>query len=746
MERTRAPGTSVATGGTAGTSVTASSRTGRGPLSLRVSLARTAGFAVVYAVALMAGRLTVIDDSCVSLVWPAAGVAVVWFCAQRYAGTRWVDACALFLIALAGNVVTGVTVPGSVGLALANLVQTLLFGWLLGRWRPTLWGAGGSARLSAPRDLAYLLGVTAVASAAGAALGLATMWLTGTPASWLIAADWMGRQVTSIFVLGSTGLWFGPAVSGFRARYGTPAGWCRAVDQAVRAVPAWKAVEYLAVAFCSAAAYLFGFVFDHGLPLAFPLVAVTVWAAVRLRTSFLVGHHLIFGCAALLFTLYGEGPMASIADPRARVMVAQLYVVLIAAVGLALALGRDERTALVTELTAQKEEQTRHAALMSAVIDSMADGLSLVDADGKVLLRNPAGVRLLGPAGTMCDIQTRARNLDGSPVAARMLPPARALAGEKVEPVDLLFTEQDGHDGRILRVSATPLPASDGARNAVVLFHDVTTERRHRDQLATFAGVVAHDLQSPLTTVEGWSEAAADALDAEQPAIGIARDGINRVTRAAVRMRGLINDLLAYTSARDADLDLTRVELTAMVTDIGAGRADAAAAAGLPVPQVALGRLHPVNGDAGAIRQLLENLIGNAIKYTAPGVTPHVRVTSTQTRDVVQVTVADNGIGIPAGQHEAIFDSFHRAHQGAGYAGNGLGLAICHRVVTRHGGTIVATDNPGGGTRFTFTLPASDPPATPVNAAGLPLTPPAPVEVARLSAHPALAAVAHARA
>jgi nitrogen fixation/metabolism regulation signal transduction histidine kinase len=432
--------------------------------------------------------------------------------------------------------------------------------------------------------------------------------------------------------------------------------------------------------------------------------------------------------------------MASIADPRARVMVAQVYVVLIAAVGLALALGRDERTALLTELTAQKEEQTRHAALMSAVIDSMADGLSLVDAEGRVLLRNPAGVRLLGPAGTACDIQTRARHLDGSPVAVQSLPPARALAGAKVDPVDLLFTEPDGQDGRILRVSATPLPGCDGARNAVVLFHDVTTERRHRDQLATFAGVVAHDLQNPLTTVEGWAEAAADALDAEQPAIGLARDGIARVTRAAVRMRVLINDLLVYTSARDADLSLTRVELTGMVTDIGAGRADAAAAAELPVPQVALGRLHPVNGDAGAVRQLLENLIGNAIKYTAPGVIPHVRVTSTQMRNLVQVTVADNGIGIPPGQHEAIFDNFHRAHTGGGYAGTGLGLAICHRIVTRHGGTIIATDNPGGGTRFTFTLPASDPPATPVNAAGLPLTPPAPVEVLRLSTHPALAA------
>ncbi|GAB1646466.1 hypothetical protein KRMM14A1259_68890 [Krasilnikovia sp. MM14-A1259] len=689
---------------------------------MRVSLARTAGFAVVYALALLAGRMTVIDGSGMALVWPAAGVAVVWFCVQRHARTRWVDVCALSLIALAGNVATGVAVPAGVVLAAANLVQAVVFVWLLGRWRPTLWGADGNARLSAPRDLAYLLAVTVVAAAAAAsaAFGLTGLWLAAAPMSWLVAAEWMARQVASIFVVGTTGLWFGPAISGFQARHGSLAGWWQATDKALRAMPAWRVAEYLAVALCSTVAYLMGFVFDHGLPLAFPLIALTVWAAVRLRTSFLVLHHLIFGAAAMLFTLHGEGPMAAVADPHLRAMTAQAYVVLISAIGLALALGRDERITLMAELTRQKEEQTRHAAMMSAVIDSMADGLSLVDADGQVVLRNPAGVRLLGPAGAMHDVQPRVHHLDGSPVTAQTLPPARALAGEKVDPIDLLFTDPDGRDGRILRVSATPLPGCDGTRNAVVLYHDVTVERRHRDQLATFAGAVAHDLQSPLTTVEGWSEAAADALDGDQPAIGLARDGMNRVTRAAVRMRGLINDLLAYTSARDADLNLTQVDLTAMVGDIAAGRADTAAAAGQPVPQVALGRLHPVLADSGAVRQLLENLIGNAIKYTDPAATPHVRVTSTHSGGFVQVTVADNGIGIPAGQHEAIFDNFHRAHPGAAYAGTGLGLAICHRIVTRHGGTIHAGDNPGGGARFTFTLPAADPISAPTDANAAP--------------------------
>nr|WP_239320528.1 ATP-binding protein [Planomonospora parontospora] len=110
------------------------------------------------------------------------------------------------------------------------------------------------------------------------------------------------------------------------------------------------------------------------------------------------------------------------------------------------------------------------------------------------------------------------------------------------------------------------------------------------------------------------------------------------------------------------------------------------------------------------IRQLLTNLIGNAIKYTPPGHAAHVDITGTRTGDGrVCVEIADRGIGIPPGEHQAIFAGFHRA--ATGYTGTGLGLAICQRIVERHGGTITATDNPGGGARFTFTLPTADGPS-----------------------------------
>ncbi|WP_242624862.1 ATP-binding protein [Krasilnikovia cinnamomea] len=677
-------------------------------MSVRASLLRTAGFAAVYAVAFAAGRMTVVSGSHLALLWPAAGVAVVWFCAQRRARLRWVDALALFTIGLLGNTLTGAGPTLGAVLALANLVQVVAFSALLSRWRPALWGAGGHLRPSTPRDLMCVLGTIVVAVLAGATTSQAGMWLVTGQLTGSSFIAWITRDIASAVVIGVAGMWFGPAMSAFRERHGSLVGWWRDADCDLRLIPTWRVAEYLAVATCSLIAYLIGLVSDNGLP----LIAVTAWAAIRLHTGFVVLNNLVLAGASITFTLRGDGALATIPDPYLRAVTAHVLFAVVAVAALALALGRDERQGLVRELADQREQARQHAALMSAIIDSMGDALSLVDGRGRVVLRNPAAVRLLGEVEVVGDAHRRLRRLDGTPVPTEALPHTRALAGDHVEGEDLLVHKPGDHDARIVQVTATPLPNGHGCRSAVVLYHDVTAERRHRDHLVNFAGAVAHDLQSPLTAVEGWTELASDALEAEQPAIDRSRDSLTRVSRAATRMRGLINDLLAYTAARDADLTPTRVELAGLVADVTAARADAAVAAGRPAPQLAPGRLHPVHADAGAVRQLLDNLIGNAIKYTAPGVTAHLKITSTRRDDIVEVTIADNGIGIPPGQHEAIFDDFHRAHAGGAYAGTGLGLAICHRIVSRHGGTIAADDNPGGGSRFTFTLPAADPPPT----------------------------------
>ncbi|GAA3945709.1 sensor histidine kinase [Actinoplanes auranticolor] len=107
------------------------------------------------------------------------------------------------------------------------------------------------------------------------------------------------------------------------------------------------------------------------------------------------------------------------------------------------------------------------------------------------------------------------------------------------------------------------------------------------------------------------------------------------------------------------------------------------------------------------LRQVLDNLIGNAIKYTPHGRPARIEISARRhTVDAWQITVADRGIGINDDEYDTVFDAFRRARGSEGYSGTGLGLAICHRIIERHHGHIEAQANPGGGTRFTITLPA----------------------------------------
>jgi signal transduction histidine kinase len=136
------------------------------------------------------------------------------------------------------------------------------------------------------------------------------------------------------------------------------------------------------------------------------------------------------------------------------------------------------------------------------------------------------------------------------------------------------------------------------------------------------------------------------------------------------------------------------------------GYADAATS---QQPQIDIDPLTEVCADPVMIRQLLDNLIGNAIKYTRTGEPARVHVWAATGDAGLRLHVDDHGIGIPADQQAEIFTAFHRAHAGQSYAGTGLGLAICERVVTRHHGTITARTNPAGGTRITVTLPSRQP-------------------------------------
>jgi signal transduction histidine kinase len=227
-----------------------------------------------------------------------------------------------------------------------------------------------------------------------------------------------------------------------------------------------------------------------------------------------------------------------------------------------------------------------------------------------------------------------------------------------------------------------------------------TSNRRRPNReadLRAFLVMATHDLKSPLTTISAHVQLLReDDLGAE-----VQRD-LETMERAVLRMNRLIEDLLAHARADQSDLTLETVELDALVADITGERLTTDDGARVTTD----GPLPQVQADAGLLRHVVDNLIGNALKYSHPGTPAQVEVSAhVQADSSVRVEVADHGIGIPATDRPKVFDAFHRSSNSGGYHGTGLGLAICRRIVERHGGRIGVDENPGGGSRFWFTIP-----------------------------------------
>jgi len=228
-------------------------------------------------------------------------------------------------------------------------------------------------------------------------------------------------------------------------------------------------------------------------------------------------------------------------------------------------------------------------------------------------------------------------------------------------------------------------------------------ERSNRE-LEQFAYVASHDLQEPLRMVASYTQLLArrykGKLDQDADEfIGFAVDG-------ARRMQELINDLLAYSRVGSRALDLQRVATAEVVdrviSDLGGAIEDAGAA-------VTRDDLPTIHGDLTQLQQLFQNLIANGIKFRRAEAPPVVHISSRRDNGTWTFAVSDNGIGIESQYLDRIFALFQRLHSRAEYPGTGIGLAICKKIVERHGGTIRVQSEPGRGTTFEFTLPGRGP-------------------------------------
>jgi len=223
--------------------------------------------------------------------------------------------------------------------------------------------------------------------------------------------------------------------------------------------------------------------------------------------------------------------------------------------------------------------------------------------------------------------------------------------------------------------------------------------RSNRD-LEQFAYVASHDLQEPLRMIATYTQLLAEKyrgrLDENADKyIGYAVEG-------ALRMQALIEDVLAFSRVGRNGRDHVRTESSAALDQALQMLSVAARESALTVKA---DPLPPVWADHSQLVQLFQNLIGNAIKFR--GANPlQVKVSATRQGAEWIFAVDDNGIGIAAEHSEFIFNIFQRLHTRAEYSGNGVGLAICKKIVEQHGGRIWVESAPGQGSSFKFTLPA----------------------------------------
>ena len=232
--------------------------------------------------------------------------------------------------------------------------------------------------------------------------------------------------------------------------------------------------------------------------------------------------------------------------------------------------------------------------------------------------------------------------------------------------------------------------------------------RRSNEELEQFAYVASHDLQEPLRKVASFCQLIekryGDALDAR------GKQYIDYAVDGAKRMQVLINDLLAFSRVGRLSGGHERVDLQAALGAAVDGLQVAVEESGAVIRVD--GPLPAVTGDATLIGMLLQNLVGNSLKFRAPGRAPEIDVSwepDPEQQGFVRLSLADNGIGIAPEFAEKVFVIFQRLHGREAYPGTGIGLALCKKIVEYHGGRITIDPDREAGTRFVFTLPAAEP-------------------------------------
>jgi PAS domain S-box-containing protein len=381
---------------------------------------------------------------------------------------------------------------------------------------------------------------------------------------------------------------------------------------------------------------------------------------------------------------------------------------------------------------------------------SLAEGVVVQDADGRIMEWNPAALSILGLTAeqisgrSFFDPEWHAIDVQGRDLPGDQHPAIIALATGEIQQQVVMGLESPGRSRRWLSVNAVPLIFEERVTRVVTSFRDITMEMDSKKELRELnqelemrvlrrtasleaAGknlkeslvalearalaqqrliyILSHDLREPLNAIINFTRVLTERQQETLSASG--KKYFSFISSSAARMKMLLDDLLKYVRLEAGNVSPVDISLDDLLKEIQEDMRDSLDKAGAVL---VVNTPVTVTGDRTLIRILMQNLVANAIKFVPPDRAPHVGVSATATSDkqACVITVRDNGIGIPEDSLDRIFDLFARLNHRSKFEGTGLGLAICRRIVEMHHGNITVSSELNLGSTFVVTLPLAN--------------------------------------
>jgi two-component system phosphate regulon sensor histidine kinase PhoR len=352
-------------------------------------------------------------------------------------------------------------------------------------------------------------------------------------------------------------------------------------------------------------------------------------------------------------------------------------------------------------LEERTEDLTQDKERLEAILSSMANGIIIFDRALYITLVNRAALELFG----LREEQAVGRHVLEA-IRATVIEDALQQVTRSGRPGIVEWAPDPALD-TLIECSMAPVGQAGGGYGAVLVARDITAQRRLDRMRADFVANVSHELQTPLTTIIGFAEA---LTDDPPPDPEHARRFLSLIHGEARRLSRLVDDLLALSRLEHHSLPVRQdaVDLHRLADDVVLQLSTRAEASGLDLRAEAGEPVYAL-GDPDLLKEVLLNLVSNAIQYTPQGGT--IRVRAWREKDAARVAVSDTGIGIPASAQPRIFERFYRVDRDRSRrsGGTGLGLAIVKHIVESHRGLITVESEPGQGSTFTVELSARDP-------------------------------------